>query len=126
MEIKQYTDIVEAIKQSSNYQNVFLVQTDKVIWDTWTKEKAEQLENNYQEIGLIEARFFSEDGEIHIFKQENDYVACEKYGDENEDYVTETYEKQNQRLTVKKYVDYDEDGQVVITYSRFYRLEQKG
>lgn len=73
----------------------------------------------------IEARFFSDKEELHIFKDEDEFECVIVGDDVEEDVSYKTYELANryrrngeEKLTVKEYLDYDEDGQVFVKATR--------
>ena len=73
---------------------------------------------------LLEARLFSEEKELHIFENEGEWQAVEVTETPEAEYLQEDvalskkFQTQGKKLSVKKYLDYDEDGQayVVLTH----------
>ena len=79
----------------------------------------------------LEARFFSEDKELHIFETEEGKKAVEVSDKNNEDIIIKKYEiapkfcesKKKQVLVVQQYLDYDKDGQAVVGLTRLKGIE---
>lgn len=71
-----------------------------------------------------EARFFSEDKELHIFEGEEGMQAVEVSDTGEEDIVIKEYEldgyfkKIGNTVLVQEYMEYDEDGQVYVGLTR--------
>lgn len=76
-----------------------------------------------------EARFFSDNRELHIFGTEEGMHAVEVSDDGAEDVVVKRYElapkfsSVGSRLVVQEYLEYDEDGQAVIALTRLKGVE---
>lgn len=74
---------------------------------------------------LVEARIFAQDKEIYIYREDDGLKAVKRQDDE--DSTLETYyllERSSgfKQIGVKKYVAYDQDGQVYIQYVRPFEL----
>ena len=72
---------------------------------------------------LLEGRFFSAEREIHVYRDGGTLRAVSVSDTpEDADAVTERYELDNARpgdwIAVKRYLDYDEDGQAYIAVRR--------
>ena len=68
-----------------------------------------------QEEDLLEARFFSADEEIRVFRQNGVLQAAARREAGDERFLDRTYEISNPKfgsqLTIRSYMDFDEDGQ---------------
>lgn len=121
-----YETVEQAIEQSQKYLYSFIVLREKIQLGEWNQEKAQQLKDSYKTEGMIEARFFSQEGEIHIFQREEGF-CCYEIIDEREsdiDSIIKEYDsKIGKTLQVKKYIQYDEDGQAEVAKTRFYSLQ---
>lgn len=77
---------------------------------------------------LLEARFFGEKEEILIYQDTADLAAVsvtEECGDVWTDSIRNIRDpKFGHRLTVREYIDYDEDGQAFISRMRLLRWEE--
>ena len=75
----------------------------------------------------MEARFFGEKGELRIWRDGSDYQAAEvtQNGEYiNEDYeIAKRYQDAGKKLSVRKYIDYDSDGQAFVKSTLLYNLE---
>ena len=79
----------------------------------------------------LEARFFSEDKELHIFETEEGKKAVEVSDVDKEDIIIKKYEiapkfcetGKKEVLIVQQYLDYDEDGQAVVALTRLKGIE---
>lgn len=84
---------------------------------------------DFDEAECIEARFFSETEEIRFFRKDDDVKAV-KVSDGNADYMDEEYVMADnfafagKAVTVRKYIDEDEDGQVFIAATRLYKIKE--
>ena len=98
-----------------------------------------EIENlSMDEERLIEARIFCEDKEIHIFNNDG-FRAIEAIDEKSKEEENDSYyechlliDKETDKksfgknLTVKRYIDFDEDGQAYISYTRLYSIELGG
>lgn len=88
----------------------------------------------------IEARFFSEKGELHIFRDDESgeikFVVIEDTNDSDYDTVIKKYAitpkfKFNDNgmkldvIKVKEYISYDEDGQAYVVHTRLAGVERR-
>lgn len=77
----------------------------------------------------LEARFFSEDKELHIFDVEGEKKAVEVCDEGQEDVVEKRYQLDNQFknlgtvVVVQEYLSYDEDGQIKVELTRLKGIE---
>ncbi len=77
----------------------------------------------------LEARFFSEDKELHIFETEEGKKAVEVSDVNKEDSIIKKYEiapkfsKVGKVLVVQEYLEYDSDGQAVVGLTRLKGIE---
>lgn len=74
---------------------------------------------------VIEGRFFSEEGELHVFREENVLRGVLIRDSDQKDTLIEKYDIEKQfrsfgrKVLVKKYLNYDEDdGQAYVEVSR--------
>ena len=71
---------------------------------------------------LLEARFFSKSEEIRILRINGEFVCSKRSDGENDEFVETKYKIANDSLgetiTVKKYFEYDEDGQASLSEPR--------
>lgn len=78
---------------------------------------------------LLEARFFGEQGELHIFRDEEQLRAVEVKEIGKTDYIEKkeilgkNFQEAGRYLMIRKYVDYDDDGQAVIALTRLSSIE---
>lgn len=83
---------------------------------------------------IIECRFFNEDIEIRIFNDEDGSRGTIFIEEDADDYISEEYILYNRygdknyanALKVKKYMDYDEDKQAYIYYTKPCKLYFRG
>ena len=70
---------------------------------------------------LLEARFFSEQGEYRIFHNGTELAAAYLTEEPDEEYIESDYALENdksQRIYVRQTIGYDEDGQAVLHSGR--------
>ena len=78
---------------------------------------------------LIEARAFSKNAELHLFKCEKEWVAVLTEDDGDAESITRSYQLSNRfssaggEIVVKDYLSADEDGQVYVKLTRLCGLE---
>lgn len=79
----------------------------------------------------IEARFFSERGELHVFDAEGERKAV-AIEDDGDNFVFEKvyrldgkYSKLGKHIVVQEYLDYDEDGQLAVELTRLKAVRQE-
>lgn len=113
-----------ALENRANYKYALVYMLSEVILC-----RTEQLkEADFRE--CTEARFFSPEGELHIFETEDGMQAVEVTDDGMEDCLLKKYElapkfsEAGTVLVVQEYLDYDEDGQAVVGLTRLRDLEQ--
>ncbi len=83
------------------------------------------LEINWEEI--TEARFFGDKSEIHIFFDEEGIRVTEVTDEESDEIIDLSYKLEShfgEKLTVRRYINFDEDGQAQIIMTRL--LKWKG
>ena len=79
-------------------------------------------EINWEE--CVEARFFSEEKELHFFRQDDRMRAVEVKDKDGRDEIVKSYDlankfqKTGRQVKVKQYIDYDKDGQANIVLTR--------
>lgn len=78
----------------------------------------------------LEARFFSNDRELHIFEQNGKMTAVEIIDDGEQQDICEKkvplddkFQKNGTTLSVLEYLSYDEDGQVFVKLTRLKGIE---
>ena len=71
---------------------------------------------------LVEGRFFSEDEEIRVYRDGRELKAVRVREDGGDHVIEETYQIANRAfgaaLTIRKYLDFDVDGQASVALSR--------
>lgn len=77
---------------------------------------------------LLEARFFSADAELHVFRNGDDELAAvlindEFLGDEYETFDVRYQAKKGKILVVREYLKADEDGQMCVVLTRAVDIE---
>lgn len=79
---------------------------------------------------LLEARFFSPDEEIRIFRNDGKLHAVLLRDEKNDEFLDHTYRISNPELgteiTVRSYLGFDDDGQAYLKNSRLTNWKQKG
>ena len=76
-----------------------------------------------------EARFFSEEKELHFFRRDGQMQAVEVRDKDEKDEIVKTYDLANKSqaagkiIKVKQYIDYDKDGQANIALTRLTGIE---
>lgn len=84
-------------------------------------------EINWEE--CTEARFFSEEKELHFFRRDGQMQAVEVRDKDGKDEIVKTYDLANKFqaagkiIKVKQYIDYDKDGQANIVLTRLTGIE---
>lgn len=115
--------IEQAIDGIKKYKYALIYMISEQIFDY-----ADNIENlNWDE--CLEARFFDQQGEIHIFKTEGELKAVETknaitmssniYSIE----ISDKYSNIGKTLSVMQYLDQDSDGQVFVVGTRLYNVE---
>ncbi len=81
---------------------------------------------------LLEARFFSPESELHIFRRDKEWMAVRITDGDDGDWMTRGYllEKRyanlGNTLVIKDYLAADEDGQIYVTLSRLCDIVWEG
>lgn len=116
-------EIQEAYNQITQYEYALIYMISEIRL-VCTKD-AETL--NWTE--CIEARFFSDDKELHIFEQDGEKVAVEVYdtGEPQDEIIKEyplahKFHYMGKKLYVKEYIEYDEDGQAYVALTRLQEI----
>lgn len=81
--------------------------------------RTEDVSVNWEE--LLELRAFSDQEELRVYRGEHELKAqcCKEMSESSEDVIKLSYQMRNgQKLTVKEYLEPDEDGQAVVMYTR--------
>ncbi len=118
----EYLNLEQAKTLSKNYNFglVYMLSELKVFKNSIPNVDWEQ---------VIEARFFDENSEIHIFNYNDEMKAVLVKDTNNNDFILTKYELAKNfknianTLVVKQYLDYDEDGQAFIKLTRLESLE---
>lgn len=91
--------------------------------------KVEDLsEVNWKE--CVEARFFSEDKELHFFHADGEWKIVQVSDKDERDTIIKKYEMANKfrnlgkNVLVKEYITYDKDGQANVTLTRLMGIER--
>lgn len=77
----------------------------------------------------LEARFFSKEGELHIYEEDGEYKAVQVVEEGQEHSIVKKYKLGNKfknvgtHLYVQQYLNYDTDGQAVIALTRLKDIE---
>lgn len=101
-----------------------------IIYNYDSVEYGDIEDSNINLNNIMEARFFDETGEIVIRREEDKFIGNIVYDNDDENsYISDEFliydkcnESQYTKLKVKKYIDYDEDGQAYIKYVKPVRL----
>lgn len=89
---------------------IVLTQTDSLVEINWTE--------------CMEARFFSEDKELHFFEVDGEMQTIEVSDGDGQNQVVKEYELAGKfqaigkTVLVREYIDYDEDGQASVVLTR--------
>lgn len=79
----------------------------------------------------MEARFFSEDRELHLYERDGQMEAVEVSDADEKEYVEKRYvlgasfKGVGRFLRVREYIQYDEDGQACVALTRLCGIEQE-
>lgn len=85
-------------------------------------------EINWRE--CVEARFFSEDKELHFFHIDGEWKIVQVSDKDEKDTIIKKYELANKfrnlgkNVLVKEYIAYDKDGQANVTLTRLMGIER--
>ena len=124
LEILQYEKKEDFEKETEKYPFALLYYLSEVKLTECAK-----LAGNIDFSQLLEARFFGEQGELHIFRNEEQLRAVEVKEIGETDYIEKretlgkNFQKAGSYLLIRKYVDYDDDGQAVIVLTRLRSIE---
>ncbi|MCI9101288.1 MAG: hypothetical protein HFH59_05430 [Lachnospiraceae bacterium] len=83
---------------------------------------------NWEE--CLEARFFSKDKELHIYEEDEEWKAVEVTEENERDCLVRRYQLANRfkslgaLLCVHEYLDYDDDGQAMVSLTRLAGIEE--
>ena len=81
---------------------------------------------------LVDARFFGEEGELHVFRNEDnelemvelsDSVEQENFNERFEDFERPLERGYGKSITIREYINFDEDGQAVVVCTRLKNYE---
>lgn len=93
------------------------------LYDKVQLNKIEELDLDQE--NLIEAKFFNDHSQLHIYKRD-ELEAVLVTDEDDEDFFTETQilmnDKYGKEMRIKNYLNYDKDGQAFIAYSRPYQV----
>lgn len=109
----EWNDVFSQISEY-NYALIYNI-SEKLFFKIGTKE--------FDLDQCIEARFFCPEKELHLFDYNGEKKAV-KIEDNSTDYLDKIYPLANEHknlgkmITVRKYLDYDEDGQAFIAATR--------
>lgn len=132
MKLSKLESVQEALVKSKSYSYALLYYMSEVKLMEWGEA---QDENSVNVEELLEARFFDDKGEIHIFEGNSGLNAIEiSETDEEVDAIEETYPirsifdwtktHKKPQLVIKKYIQYDSDGQAYVAACRLYQLRE--
>lgn len=101
-----------------------------IIYNYDSVEYGDLKDVNIDSDNIMEARFFNKNSEFVIRREEDKFVGNIVYDNDDENsYIIDEfliYDKDNEsqytKLKVKKYIDYDEDGQAYIKYVKPVKL----
>lgn len=112
-------DWEEAKQQLGNYPYALVYELSKVLFG-----EREDVEEKICWEECTEARFFREDQELHLFEADGKKLAVEIRDGQDEEWILRAYEldgrfqKCGKWLSVKEYLEQDEDGQMVTVMTR--------
>ena len=116
-------DIQDAYNKVEEYEYALLYMMSEMILS-----KVEALDKIDWE-QCLEARFFSEDKELHIYEDDGEYMAVEIQEEKEADTLIKKYELANRfkgigkSVCVSEYISYDEDGQAYVSLTRLSGIE---
>lgn len=111
-------DAVKALKSIAEYQYALVYKMSGIIFC----RTADFDLTDWDE--CLEARFFDENKELHIYEEDGGQFAVKVTGTMDSDCLMKQYELQayyfgeNKRLCVCEHLDYDEDGQASVVLTR--------
>lgn len=107
----------------SNYQYALVYRMSEIVFckaSDWENPKWEE---------CLEARFFDKDKELHIYEEDGEWHAVKATGTFDSDCLMKKYELRkyyfgsNKYLSVCEHLDYDEDGQAYVAFTRLTGIE---
>lgn len=117
-------NIKDALSKINNYEKALVY----CISEANLYDKGNFSEINMEEV--VDARFFSKDGELHIYSDGDELVATEvvdndKKSSDDVEYVDTEYKLKGkaQSIRVREYFDYDEDGQCNVVRTRILEIK---
>ena len=116
-------EISKALERRTSYEYALVYRLSEIVLCRMEQLKSFDLKE------CMEARFFSEDKELHLFETEDGMCAVEVTDDGTEDCILKKYELApkfagaGKRLVVQEYLDYDDDGQAVVALTRLRGVE---
>ena len=119
LEIERFEEEVVIEEKATEYTYALLYYMSEVKLISW-KEQREKIDFSQ----LLEARFFQKEKELHYFQEEEKAVAVEVREKENAEFIEENiilgknFTDAGNYLKVRKYIDYDEDGQAHVALTR--------
>lgn len=109
----------EALKRSSDFPYSFIMEYSRLyIGKNNVKINPDE---------LIEARFFGYGGELRVFKDDEGFKGFLLIETEEDDFIDKNVKLLHgfgKTLTMRRLLDYDEDGQIFVKYTRM--VEWKG
>lgn len=124
---KQQLSLTEAAECVKSFKFALVYQLEKILLGT-----VEQVWGEICPQECIEARFFSEDKELHVFDYNGEYRAILVSDEDSDDACVITREVKLQEklckkpwsmMTVKEYIAFDEDGQACVSLTRLAGLK---
>ena len=121
--IVENVDIQKAYQSGIEYEYALLYMMSELI----LSKTSDLGEIDWEE--CLEARFFSEEKELHIFEENGGHVAVKVSDLDEKDILIKKYQLANKFLgignvlCVKEYLAYDEDGQTYVCLTRLTGIE---
>lgn len=117
IDIEKAYEIIKNYKYALVYMisNIYLCEIEKLPSIDWEE--------------CLEARFFSKDGELHIYEEDGNYEARQIIEEGQGNSIIKKYQLNNKfkdvgnYLYVQQYLDYDNHGQAVIALTRLRGIE---
>lgn len=94
-------------------------------------EKEDKLESCFND--LIEGKFFDENREISVMESENDKFSVVEFNEENKDFIEEKqilnkhkspFGGNFDKLVIRHYLEYDNEGQSYVSYTKLCGVER--
>lgn len=117
-------DSDEIFESAADYEFALIY----MISEIWLGKTSELPVMDWEE--CIEARFFDKDQELHIYEEDGKLRAIEVTEENGQDCLIRKYQLANRfksagdLLCVCEYLDYDEDGQAVVSLTRLAGIEE--